>query len=210
MADPRAPVTDHRRHDLELIARVAAGDGSPADILAAEALRGDCAECRQLDADLRVIAASTRALASYSAAARAPRDFRITPRDADRLRGRTFRVLFPARLGGGLVALGLVGILFGSGILGVFSGFGSAGAATAQQTDERLSSAPGAVFAPAQSPAASGYATAAGKDNATTGRPRDAVGGDRSNSWLLVVSGAAIAAGLGILIAARNGRHAGP
>jgi hypothetical protein len=212
VADRRASV-EHDRHDLELIARVAAGDGSPADALAAETVRADCGECRQLDADLRSIATATRALANDTAAVRAPRDFRLTPKDAARLHGRRLAGLFPARLGGGLVALGLVGILFGSGIVGVFSGFGSAGAAApAQQTtDERFSGAPGAVFAPAQSPASSGYAAAVGRDGATTGGgARDATRGDRSNSWVLIVSGAAIAAGLGILLAARNGQRAGP
>ena len=211
MADRRASV-EHDGHDLELIARVAAGDGSPGDVQAAETLRLDCSACCDLDADLRAIATSTRALAADTAAVRAPRDFRITPKDAARLRGRRLADLFPARLGGGLVALGLVGILFGSGILGVFSGLGSAGAAApAQQTtDERSSGAPGAVFAPAQSPGSSGYATAANKDNATTGEPREATGSYGSMNWFLVVSGAAIVAGLGILLAARNGRRAGP
>lgn len=211
MADRRASV-GHDGHDLELIARVAAGDGSPTEVQAAETLRLECTGCRELDADLRAIALSTRALATATEAVRAPRDFRITPRDAARLRGRRLGDLFPARLGGGLVALGLVGILFGSGILGVFPGLGSAGAAApAQQTiDERSSGAPGAVFGPAQTAASSGYAAAAGKDTATTGGPREAARGIGPNDWFLIMSGVAIVAGIGILLAARNGRRAGP
>ena len=211
MADRPASAVEHDRHDLELIARVAAGDGSPADLRMAQAQRAECSECRALDSDLRAIATSTRALANDGAAVRAPRDFRLTPKDAARLRGRGLGGFFPTRLGGALVAMGIVGILFGSGVVNVFSGLGSAGAAPAQQTiDEKFSGAPGAVFAPAHSPAAGNYSTATGKDNATTGGARDATSGDRSTNTVLIISGAVIVAGLGILLAARNGRRAGP
>ena len=142
MADVRRRAADHGRHDLELVARVVAGDGSASDVRTAEAQVAGCDECAGLEVDLRAIAAATRALGPSSAPARAPRDFRITAADAARLRPRGFRGLLqdigfrrglvPAGVGSGLLAIGFVGLLVGAGIFSTTIGPGARGAAPAQ------------------------------------------------------------------------------
>ena len=62
MADLRRDGADHGRHDLELVSRVIAGDGSANDVRTAEAQIAGCEECTRLDVDLKAIASATRAL----------------------------------------------------------------------------------------------------------------------------------------------------
>jgi hypothetical protein len=242
---------DHPRHDLELIARVAAGDGTAADARAASTLREACADCRNLDADLRAVAVATRELRSAAVAA-APRDFRLTAADAARLRRRGLgRLLEPrgwagsrgmGRLGGGLVAIGLVGLVFGSGIVGTFGGLG-AGAALPAAVPAYSASTPaataataatagtakdnatdGSVLAPVQTglalqPAPSASRTQSARAAAsvpsgpgagpTTAGARDQSASGSPANPVPYVFLAAVAVGLGLLVAARYGRPAG-
>jgi hypothetical protein len=72
---------DHARHDTTRIAAHAAGD-IPAKDAAAAALLSGCSTCAELHRDLIAISAATRALPR---AARAPRDFRLSEAQAQRL-----------------------------------------------------------------------------------------------------------------------------
>jgi len=118
----------HQAHDATLIAGHAAGDLAGADLVLANRLLASCEDCARLRADLRAIAAATRSLpaatAAAAAAAAAPRDFRISPADAERLRrgGVLRRLLRPfagpsaalrpmAATFSGLGALGLAVVL---------------------------------------------------------------------------------------------------
>ena len=73
----------HSRHDTTLIAGLAAGDLVDSDRERAHALIADCRPCAELHGDLLAIAAATRALPNL---ATAPRDFRLDPDQAARLR----------------------------------------------------------------------------------------------------------------------------
>ena len=221
MADRRPATADHGRHDAELIARVAAGDGAGSDERAAQDLRSTCDSCEQLDADLRAIAAATRALTHHGATAPAPRDFRISAADAARLRPdglvglRSWIGSGGARLsrtlGGGLVAIGVVGILAGSGALSLMSGFGSAGAApTSERLDQKGNASFGALIAPAQSPAAAPSAGLGATMGDQSGPARTGWVPPAWNGTLVVLSAVVIVVGLALLLAARNGRRAGP
>lgn len=135
MSEPRRPA--HDRHDLELVARAAAGDLDPGDARTARNLLASCDACAVVAADLRAIASATRELGSAAARAAstaAPRDFRLTAGEAARLRRRGFLdraglSAWGARrargFGGALVTLGLVGLLVSAG-LPAFSGGASA------------------------------------------------------------------------------------
>jgi len=123
------PVTgssdDHARHDVELIAALAAGDLIGSDLGAAERLAVGCDACAALAADLRSLASALRGLpdaATVASTVPAPFDFRLRPEDAARLRPRSL----VARLGGflavstlafgrpvglGLATMGLAGLL---------------------------------------------------------------------------------------------------
>jgi hypothetical protein len=78
--------TDHTDHDPTLIAGHAAGDLAAAQLMLADRLLASCEDCARLHADLRAIAAATRAMPAWTTAA--PRDFRLAPADAQRLRHR--------------------------------------------------------------------------------------------------------------------------
>ena len=80
----------HQAHDATLIAGYAAGDLVGTDLVLASRLLASCENCARLHADLRAIAAATRALPAATAA---PRDFRISRAEADRLRGGILRRL---------------------------------------------------------------------------------------------------------------------
>jgi hypothetical protein len=73
----------HATHDATLIAGHAAGDLVDSDRTRAQALLGSCKHCAELHADLIAIADGTRALPNL---AHAPRDFRLDPAQAARLR----------------------------------------------------------------------------------------------------------------------------
>ena len=73
----------HQTHDTTLIAGHAAGDLVDSDRTRAQALLRTCKLCAELHADLIAIAGATRALPNL---AHAPRDFRLDPAQAARLR----------------------------------------------------------------------------------------------------------------------------
>ncbi|HEY7024973.1 MAG TPA: hypothetical protein VH371_08440 [Candidatus Limnocylindrales bacterium] len=77
---------EHDRHDRVLIARYATGDAYPSEVDEARELVDRCDSCAALAGDIRLISARTADLP----AARRPRDFRITPQQADKLRGSWF------------------------------------------------------------------------------------------------------------------------
>lgn len=236
MSESKRPTHDH--HDLDLVARFAAGDlGSGAAAAAAAAahdLLAACEACSALAADLRAIATATRELgsaaeraasAASTASALAPRDFRLTAADAARLRrrgflgraGRAGRALVPAwpaglarGVGGALATLGLVGLLVSLG-LPAFSG----GAASAPEREEIGSG--GAVdrasLMPAMWPSATDlYALTASREPPRTS---DASGDGSSpvpTPWRVatIVSFGALLTGLMLLLIGRARSRLGP
>ena len=110
----------HAAHDLLLVAAFAAGDVDSADRAGAEALVAGCPECSALATDLVSIARATAEMP----APRRPRDFFVSPADAERLRPHGLRRLAGAIAGprgqvarplaGGLMMLGFAGLLVAS------------------------------------------------------------------------------------------------
>ncbi|MBF8290179.1 MAG: hypothetical protein HW391_1147 [Chloroflexi bacterium] len=153
MAD-RGAAEFHPSHDLELVARAAAGDLAGGEVMGARALVASCATCAELERDLHAIAGATRGLgnaAAVSASRPAPRDFRLSAADADRLRPRgwlrVWRVLAEPRrargFGGALATLGLVGLLVSTGIAAPFDGADGAASEMTGATKDVVSAAPG-------------------------------------------------------------------
>lgn len=107
----------HADHDLLLVAAFAAGDLDAGDLVRTEAFVSECAECQTLAADLRAIARATAEVPGPSR----PRDFFLSPTDAERLRPNGLRRLAAAitrprtqlarPLAGGLMMLGFAGLL---------------------------------------------------------------------------------------------------
>jgi hypothetical protein len=75
--------SEHRRHDRLLVTRYAGGDAYPTERSEAEALVASCTQCAELAADIRLLVSRTRTLPD----ARRTRDFRISPEQAEQLRG---------------------------------------------------------------------------------------------------------------------------
>ncbi len=128
----------HASHDPELIAVAVGRDLQGSQRRLVDSWLSDCAPCAELHADLLAIAQAERAM---SVPAR-PRDFRLTPADAHRLRPRGWQAIlaaigssrdaFSKPLAVGLTTLGLVGLLvgtapsFGSGTTTILSTVGGA------------------------------------------------------------------------------------
>jgi hypothetical protein len=151
--------SDHAQHDPLVVAAFAdrGATGEEADL--ARAQIASCPECAALHADLVSLATATRQLPPIER----PRDFRLRPVDAQRLRPNLVRRLlgsfgtprdgFSRPLAAGLTTLGLAGLM-----LGILPGTLSLGGATSSGgagTDaERVMQAPaGATVAPAPEPA---------------------------------------------------------
>lgn len=226
MSEPTRPA--HDRHDLELVARLAAGDRGPGEAVAARDLLAACDACASLAADLRAIATATREVGSAAVRAAsvasagsavAPRDFRLTVADAARLRrrgflGRAGRSAWPAGLargiGGALAILGLVGLVVSAG-LPAFSG----GAASAPTREERASggAADSASPVPAMWPPATDlHALAASSEPSRT---NDASGDGTSpvlTPWRVatIVSLVVLVTGLALLLIGRARYRTGP
>jgi anti-sigma factor RsiW len=142
--------SDHPQHDLLVIAAFAdrGATGEEADL--ARAQIATCTECAALHADLVSLATATRQLPPIER----PRDFRLRPVDAQRLRPNLIRRLFGSfgtprdgfsrPLAAGLTTLGLAGLMLG--ILPGTLSLGSSGAATSAPMDqfEAAASAPAA------------------------------------------------------------------
>ena len=114
---PHVPATPHIDHDRLLVAAYAAGDVSGADLETALTLVATCADCAALHRDLRSIAGAVAALPALVR----PRDFRLAPEQAARLRPSAWRRLLQpfagprfavaGPLGTGLATLGIAGLL---------------------------------------------------------------------------------------------------
>jgi hypothetical protein len=148
--------SDHIRHDLLAVAALADRDATGEEAVRAQAQVDACTECATLHAELVSLATATRQLPDIER----PRDFRLRPEDAHRLRPNRVRRLFgsfgTARdgfsrpLAAGLTTLGLAGLM-----LGILPGTLSFGGATSSAGGPAATSAPAAP-APAASAAAGG------------------------------------------------------
>lgn len=149
--------SDHAQHDLLVVAAFAdrGATGEEADL--ARAQIATCSDCAALHADLVSLASATRVLPPIER----PRDFRLRPQDAQRLRPNLIRRLFGSfgtprdgfsrPLALGLTTLGLAGLMLGvlPGTLSLSGATGGPGAATDM---ERAMEAP-APAAPTSAPA---------------------------------------------------------
>jgi hypothetical protein len=81
-SSPRIP-SDHARHDRLLVARFAADDAFPTELVEGRGLVETCTECAALAADIRFI----RTVAAELPAPARPRDFRLSVDQAEQLRG---------------------------------------------------------------------------------------------------------------------------
>jgi len=165
---------EHTQHDLDLIAGHAAGDLTTTERIRADDLLNSCASCAELRRDLLAIASATRTLPS---AAAAPRDFRLTPRQAASLRRGSWlaTLLRPFAaprstvrpLAMAFTSLGLAGLLF-TNILPAL--FGSA-ASLAPQAGLGGAAPAAATAAPAPAPSqAAEFPVAAGPHSTSYGR----------------------------------------
>ena len=119
--------TSHDRHDPLLVAALAAGDLAATDRVHATELIRTCSDCATLHGDLVAIARATATVPPPIASR--PRDFRLTPEQAARLRPSGWRRLvgafagprlaFMRPLGIGLTTIGLAGLLLGNISLGL-------------------------------------------------------------------------------------------
>jgi hypothetical protein len=143
--DPQlALAARHALHDEELIAAFAVDGDAAEDPARAKSLIERCAACRDLHADMVAIGAGLHAAgpaAAMGAARTAPRDFRLTAADAERLRpgfrrgrldgiaARLFGGIatFGRPLGATLATFGVVGLLVGSVALGPLGGSPASG-----------------------------------------------------------------------------------
>jgi hypothetical protein len=133
VADGRAR---HAQHDLDLVAAWAAGEATGAELERAERLLDACDLCVDTARDLRAITLGLQelpAVNSMTAFPPAPRDFRLTPEQAARLRPSVPLVRWADRfaaavaafgrpVGASLATLGLVGVLVGAASLGFLGG----------------------------------------------------------------------------------------
>lgn len=146
--------SDHALHDLLVVAAFADRDATAEEVDLARAQIAACSECAALHADLVSLATATRVLPPIER----PRDFRLRPVDAQRLRPNLIRRLFGSfgtprdgfsrPLAAGLTTLGLAGLMLGilPGTLS-FGGAATSGSAPAATVMDQT------VEAPAQAPA---------------------------------------------------------
>lgn len=218
-----AAVARHALHDEELIAGFAAGGLEPGpDTDKAQALIERCSVCRDLHHDLEAIGAALRVTAASPSPA--PRDFRLSIEDAQRLGGRPSPrgflaglrksiLTFGRPLGGALATLGLVGLLVSSASLGGSAAGPIAIDASATSTpaemqgvaaspDPKSSNVTGA-FGPAASPNGESDAPV------TPLSREDAPSGSSLTGWLLIGSMGLLIAGLALLVLASRGGRSG-
>ena len=161
MTDPRTTAA-HATHDPILVAALTDRSPTATDRAAAEALVAGCSLCAQLHADLIAIGAAARAMPTPAR----PRDFVLTPADAERLRPTGWRRLvaafgtardgFSRPLAVGLTTLGLAGLLVTTvpSILPMSSAT-SGGPSAAQDSSGGISSLPATVAGAAEGRASS-------------------------------------------------------
>ena len=164
--------TSHARHDPLVVAALAAGDLAGTDRDHATALIQTCADCATLHDDLIAIARATASVPPPIATR--PRDFRLSPEQAARLRPAGWRrvvgafasprLAFSKPLGIGLTTIGLAGLLIGNIPLGFGLGgsaasapaFGATGAAAAaSESNQSVRGSAGDVTGEVSVPAAS-------------------------------------------------------
>ncbi len=214
-----AVVARHALHDEELVAALATGSlDDEAEHARARSFVERCTACRALHDDIAAIGGAIRADATGTQAA--PRDFRLTLEDAQRLGGKVSAGGFLTRLrqsmasfgrpvGASMAALGVVGLLVGSVSLGAGSvarplAVGS-GAATASTSPAEIQTGPKDPADPAASdrnvalvPESTGATSQAGGDSAfDVARPEV-----NPAIWLLVASVLLLVGGLGLLVVA--------
>jgi len=140
--------TVHTAHDMQLVAALVDRTVDPAERRSAEALIEACADCAALHADLVSLATATKDMQVPSR----PRDYSLTPADAERLRRGGWRRLVAAfgtsrdslsrPLAIGFTSLGLVGVLVVGAPSVLQVGSSTAGsAATSGQTIEAAEAA---------------------------------------------------------------------
>ena len=180
----------HARHDLSIVAALAArpSDLDEAEVVAARAQVASCAVCADALAD--IVALQTTL--PDTATPRRPRDFQLTPEDAQRLQRSGWRRFFgyfgsprdgfSRPLAIGLTTLGLAGVLLASIPSSMFMG-GSSGVAAPNEA------APIQQAAPA--PGAGGAAPA---PSVSAAMPAPAAGGSTTDRTSLEAAGAASAA----------------
>jgi anti-sigma factor RsiW len=158
----------HAQHDPLLVVSLVDGDLTGADRDLASSLIAECADCATLHNDLLAIARATTALP----AAVRPRDFRLSPEQASRLRPAGWRRFIAAfasprlamirQLGVGLTTLGLAGLLVS--VLPTVQLGGMGAAAPAGAPAERLSTTESSSDSAAQAaPSAAPSAAAPGE-----------------------------------------------
>ena len=182
---------DHRAHDPLLIARFASGDSLADESSTAAELVAACPDCAQLAEDLRLLAVRTASLP----AARRDRDFRLSPADAERLRGswleRALRPLASSRwafvqpLAGAALAIGVTLAVIGALPLGVASSGGTPVGSDQQAAAVAPSAIPGAAAPEVAAPSAADFAQGDKAPSASTPesdnlapRESDAAGND--------------------------------
>jgi hypothetical protein len=181
MTEPQQPAaaTAHARHDLTLVASLAARSSDVPETVhgAARDLVERCDECRDLLADLLAVQTAVRMVTTPTR----PRDFTLTPLDAQRLAPRGWRAAlgffgsardgFSRPLAVGFTMIGVVALLVtaapsiplgGERILStVGNAVPDSGQRAAAGASEPTAAGPAPAAAPAPSPAASGAVTSA-------------------------------------------------
>jgi hypothetical protein len=185
---------DHAHHDVSLIAGHAAGDLSDFDTVAAAALLSSCTSCTEIHRDLVAIASATRALPRT---AHAPRDFRLSPEQAEHLqRGSWLRTLLrpfaSARsatrpMAAAFTSVGLAGVLVAVVVPSLIGGLG--GAASAPSRDSATFGPMAGGPASTQAPAAPAADSAAPEAAGATFRVQAAAGGGSSDDANIVQNG---------------------
>ncbi len=145
----------HKTHDPERIAAAVGGALEEPERREIDAWLASCSACAELHADLMAIASAERALPTPAR----PRDFRLSPADAQRLRPHGWRAIlaaigssrdaFTKPLAVGLTTLGIVGLLVGTVPLGMGGAatLSTVGAAAEPYGDARTeSTGDGTVF----------------------------------------------------------------
>jgi hypothetical protein len=215
----------HALHDEELVAGLATGSlEDAAEVDRAQALVDRCSACRELYRDLAVIGDALRMDAKGAIAA--PRDFRLSVADAQRLGGtvvargflaafRRSMMSFARPMGASMAALGLVGLLVGSAALSA-GGAASPTAAGIGPTDTsgpaEIQTGPQQTGGPKSSERTGAFGPESTGDAAGMDQPPadTAAGGANPAVWLLVGSVSLLVAGIALLvISLRRGREGG-
>ncbi len=186
MQQPNHP--DHPSHDLLLIASHAAGDLADPERTRAETLLTTCDPCAELHRDLIAIAGATRALPNL---ATAPRDYRLVPKQAARLRRRSWLRAALAPFGtarsatrpmaAAFTSIGLAGLIVATFLPGMLGSAASLAPQRETVTDSGVSAPAGPVTGPVLGAPNPTIATPGeelgGKDAAATDVPNVAAAG---------------------------------